>query len=229
MVQLETLYRLSSNCKAYAITMNRLEDAGIKVIRTWAFNDATDCDEIHFQCWSDGTPTINTGENGLQRLDSVVSSAEAHGVQLILPFGTVLLRSTLCSFNVLLTFRPVNNWEDYGGMDVYVENLGGSNHSSFYTEPAIQDAYKNYITTIVERYIDSSAIYAWELGNEPRCSGCDTSVITEWATTYSEFVKSLDPDHYVLLGDEGFFNQPDNPSYPYQGGEGTPVFSLFFF
>ena len=114
----------------------------------------------------------------------------------------------------------VNNWGDYGGMDVYVENLGGSDHSAFYTDATIQDAYKNYVTAIVNRYESSSAIFAWELANEPRCNGCDTAVITEWATNMSAFVKSLDPSHNVVLGDEGFFNRPGDPSYPYQGGEG---------
>ncbi|PGH12871.1 hypothetical protein AJ79_03971 [Helicocarpus griseus UAMH5409] len=177
-----------------------MADAGMKVVRTWAFNDATSCDEVHFQCWSGGTPTINTGANGLERLDVVVRAAESHGIQLILPF--------------------VNNWADYGGMDVYVSQLGGSGHESFYTNEAIQEAYTNYLTTIIERYKDSPAIYAWELGNEPRCQGCDTSVITEWARTVSAYIKSIDPSHYVALGDEGFFNEPDNPLYPYQGGEG---------
>lgn len=106
-------------------------------------------------------------------------------------------------------------------MDVYVEALGGADHSSFYTDEAILDAYKNYISTVVNRYKNSTAIYAWELGNEPRCEGCEASVITKWATTISEYVKSLDPDHMVALGDEGFFNKPDDPSYPYQGGEGV--------
>ncbi|KAK2766122.1 hypothetical protein FQN54_007637 [Arachnomyces sp. PD_36] len=182
-------------------TFQALNDAGLKVVRTWGFNDATDCNEVHFQCWSGSTPTINTGANGLQRLDSVVRSAEAHDVQLIIPF--------------------VNNWGDYGGMDVYVSALGGADHNAFYTDAAIQDAYKNYASTIVNRYKNSTAIYAWELGNEPRCTGCEASVITKWATTMSAYIKSLDSDHMVTLGDEGFFNRPGDPSYPYQGGDGV--------
>ncbi|KAK2746415.1 hypothetical protein FQN55_005633 [Onygenales sp. PD_40] len=177
-----------------------IADAGLKVVRTWAFNDATSCSGVYFQCWSDGTPTINTGADGLERLDVVVQTAEKHGIQLILPF--------------------VNNWGDYGGMDVYVSQLGGAGHADFYTNEAIQAAYTNYLDTIVNRYKDSSAIYGWELANEPRCQGCETSVITEWARTTSAHIKSLDSAHYVLLGDEGFFNDPGNPSYPYQGGEG---------
>lgn len=72
----------------------------MKVLRTWAFNDNTECQEIHFQCWSGGEPTINEGENGLQRLDAVVQAAEAHGFQLILPFGiTTLIMPFLYHFD----------------------------------------------------------------------------------------------------------------------------------
>lgn len=106
-------------------------------------------------------------------------------------------------------------------MDVYVEALGGADHNAFYTDASIQDAYKNYASTVINRYKNSTAIYAWELGNEPRCSGCEASVITEWATTMSAYVKSVDGDHMVTLGDEGFFNRPNDPSYPYQGGDGV--------
>jgi mannan endo-1,4-beta-mannosidase len=73
----------------------------------------------------------------------------------------------------------------------------------------------------VNRYRSSPAIFAWELANEPRCQGCATSVITNWARDTSAYIKSLDSSHYVLLGDEGFFNRPGSSEYPYQGGEGV--------
>ncbi|KAI5790596.1 glycoside hydrolase superfamily [Peziza echinospora] len=182
-------------------TFSAVAAAGLKVVRTWAFNDVTSCSGIHFQCWSGSSPTINTGSQGLGRLDVVVRAAEKYGIKLVLPM--------------------VNNWGDYGGMDVYVSKLGGSGHSSFYTDAKIIAAYKNYIQTVVNRYKSSSAIYSWQLANEPRCSGCATSVITKWATDISAYIKSLDSSHYVSLGDEGFFNRAGAAEYPYQGSEGV--------
>lgn len=58
------------------------------------------------QSWSGGKPTINTGETGLGRLDYIVKKAEELGVKLIVPL--------------------VNNWGDYGGMKVYVQQMAGT-------------------------------------------------------------------------------------------------------
>ena len=65
------------------------------------FNDVTQTSSgVWFQSFISGQqPVINTGANGLQRLDYVVKSAEMHGIKLIINF--------------------VNNWGDYGGMPVY--------------------------------------------------------------------------------------------------------------
>jgi len=52
--------------------------------------------------------------------------------------------------------------------------------------------------------------------NEPRCPGCDVSVLTSWAEEISAYIKSIDPNHLVALGDEGFFNDPTSADYPYQ-------------
>lgn len=63
----------------------------------------------------------------------------------------------------------------------------------------------------------------YQLTQPYRCHGCNTSVIYDWATSVSEYIKSLDSRHMVTLGDEGWFAPADNigdGSYAYSGAEG---------
>lgn len=94
-------------------------DAGLRVFRTWGFNDknvtfdpnglpqyggeGAGPTESVFQWWDNGVPTID-----VTQFDRVIDGATNAGIKLI----------------VALT----NNWADYGGMDVYTVNLGGQYH-----------------------------------------------------------------------------------------------------
>ena len=87
------------------------------------------------------------------------------------------------------------------------------------------------------RYRNSPAVFAWELGNEPRCGAdgvrnlprspdCTPAVVVEWAEEISAYIKSLDPWHLVCVGDEGFFNEPGKQDWPYNGTEGVDTEAL---
>ena len=116
-----------------------------------------------------------------------------------------------------LVLPLMNNYGDLGGKTAYINAFGG-NATSWYTDTASQAAYKKYINLIVNRYKSSPAIFAWELGNEPRCSGCSTSIITNWASDISAYIKSLDSQHLVAIGDEGWMTAPvGDGSYAYSG------------
>ena len=184
------------------LVMDQLAQSGLKILRVWGFNDVNSVPSsgtVYYQLLSASGSTINTGADGLQRLDKVVSSAERAGIKLIINF--------------------VNNWDDYGGINAYVNAFGG-NHTTWYTNTAAQTQYKKYIQAVVSRYKSSSAVFAWELANEPRCQGCSTDVIYTWATSVSAYIKSLDANHMVTLGDEGF-GMPGDGSYPYGYSEGV--------
>ena len=148
------------------------------------------------------TTTLLTYGSGIGRLDYVVSTAEAKGVKIVMPL--------------------LNNYGDLGGIPAYTTAFGG-NSTSFYTDAESQAAYRNYVQFIVNRYKNSPAIFAWELANEPRCSQCPSSVITNWATSISAYIKSLDSKHMVALGDEGWFDTASigDGSYAYSGYEGV--------
>ncbi|KAH7339006.1 glycoside hydrolase family 5 protein [Rhizoctonia solani] len=186
-----------------------LKNAGFTTLRTWGFNDVTSPTGTYYQIWDGKKARLNTGADGLGKFDTVVAQAKAAGIRLIVPL--------------------TNNWQDYGGMDVYVKQLLGSDkHDLFYTDSTVKNAFKKYIKGFVGRYQNEPTIMAWELANEPRCKGktevttgtCTTETITKWAAEMSAYIKSIAPNQLVAMGDEGFYNKPGAPTYPYQGGEG---------
>ena len=168
----------------------------------WAFgNTNTPATEsnVYYQTLNSSGQYFNLDpKNGIPRLDYVVAKAEFLGLKLIMTL--------------------LNNYDDLGGINTYTNAFGGT-HASFYTDTESQDAYKKYIEFIVSRYKYSSAIFSWELCNEPRCSQCDTSIVTNWATTISKYIKSLDCNHMASLGEEGWLT----PSYI--GGDGSYAYS----
>ncbi|KAK3389317.1 glycoside hydrolase superfamily [Podospora didyma] len=191
-----------TNNKDVDTVLSNIASSGLKVLRVWGFNDVTrkpNAGTVWYQMVSASGSQINTGSDGLQRLDYVVQSAEKRGVKLIINF--------------------VNYWNDYGGIAAYVSAFGGTKENWFTNEKA-QAQYKKYIAALVSRYINSPAIFAWELSNEIRCKGCNTDVVFKWATSTSAYIRSLDPNHLITLGDEGF-GLPGGTSYPYQTSEGV--------
>ncbi|PQM43934.1 hypothetical protein VE01_10830 [Pseudogymnoascus verrucosus] len=209
--------------------LTQAKHAGLKVMRTWAFNDKNATyipgglpmyggegageSPIYFQSFKDGVATINYGPNGLQALDKVVKIAEETGIKLVMAL--------------------TNNWADYGGMDVYTVNLGGKYHDDFFHSPKIVNAFKKYTAAVVSRYKDSPAIFAWELSNEPRCgadgtrnlprsagTNCSHVMVTDWIADMGKFIKGIDKKHMVTWGGEGEFYEEGNEDWAYAGADG---------
>lgn len=211
-----------------------LDDAkamGLTVVRTWAFIDRGSLDGrvsdvdgpgkdgVYFQYWdtATGRPAYNDGPNGLQRLDYVLAAARARGLRLILPM--------------------TNNWRDFGGMDQFTTWYGLANHDDFYTDARVRQAYKDWISHLLNRvnsitgvrYRDDPTVFSWELANEPRCinankptSGrCTADTLVAWADEMSRHVKSVDPNHMVSVGDEGFLNRNGGSDWPYNATDGV--------
>jgi mannan endo-1,4-beta-mannosidase len=216
------------------------EDAaamGVTVLRAWTFlecggdkpnsNGGCSAGPDHWmQKWSNaanggagGVIYNDTGAGGLVQLDKAIAAAAAHHIRLILPF--------------------TNNWRDFGGMDQYVTWYGLADHDQFYTDARIRKDYQNWIAHLLNRtntvtgvaYRNDPTIFAWELANEPRCidaslptSGtCTPATLKEWVSTMSAFVKGVDANHMVSVGDEGFLNRNGNGnnSFPYTQADGV--------
>ncbi|RDB21378.1 Mannan endo-1,4-beta-mannosidase A [Hypsizygus marmoreus] len=209
-------------------TLANISAAGFTVVRTWAFNDVETIPEngTWFQLISNGTLTINDGPNGLQKLDKVVELAKKHGLYVLLSLTNNW--SPIPGIDVPAGFSPLEIKQlqaenrtsprnslsnDYGGMDVYVRNFGDIHeHDQFYINQTIVDAFKNYTSQIVSRYVNQSNVFGWELANDPRCNStlpatpiCQTTTVTQWHSDVAQHVKSVDPNHLVSSGNQGYF------------------------
>jgi mannan endo-1,4-beta-mannosidase len=178
-------------------------DGSVGHVDPWGDKQTGKKDGIYFQFWDpvQKKPVFNEGEDGLQKLDYVMAKAAEAGVKIL----------------VVLT----NNWHDFGGMDQYLTWYGRSKHHEFYTAPEVKQAFKDYIAHLVGRkntvngrlYREDPTVFSWELGNEPRCKGTGPAstgwtnqTLTTWADELSGYIKSIDPNHMVSVGDEGFLD-----------------------
>ena len=196
--------------------MTTAQQWGANVIRTWAFADAAQSGNgVAFQYLENGVLKIDDGPDGLQRLDAVIQTADQLGLKLILPL--------------------VNHWKDFGGMPMYLKWLGldPTNVNLFYESLDARLAYRNWVQHVLTRrnsltgrlYCEEPSIMAWELSNEARCDG-NRDILLDWVHEMAGFVKQLDPNHLVALGDEGFFNEQhfyrhSNRGQLYDGRHGT--------
>jgi mannan endo-1,4-beta-mannosidase len=195
-----------------AAVLELASQIGLNALRIWAFLDcgaaapgnapsnAKDGVFFHYQNSATGDPDFNDGPNGLERLDRTIFLAEEKGIRLILPL--------------------VNYWDDFGGTNQYLAWFGLSGRDQFFRNADVKSAYRNYVEHLLLRvntrtgrqYKDEPAVLAWELANEPRCvdsagnpmsDGIDT--LLGWVDEMSSFIRSLDSNHLIGVGDEGYF------------------------
>ena len=189
-------------------------DRGFNVIRAWAFNDGGWNRDGYSNEWAyQETPTSPYNESALQGLDYALDQARRRGLKLILTL--------------------TNNWLDYGGMDWYVDaSPTAFLHDDFYTDFQCKEWFKARIQYLLTRrntvndilYKDDPTIFSWELANEPRCWSDPQSlleVFRTWAGEMSAFIKSLDPNHMISTGAEGFYNGQYAGNWMYSGSTGA--------
>ncbi|XP_074572465.1 mannan endo-1,4-beta-mannosidase 1-like [Curcuma longa] len=171
---------------------------GLTVARAWAFSDGGGSNALQ-------TSPGAYNEQTFQGLDFVVSEARKFGARLILSLA--------------------NNYDNFGGKKQYVEwgRLQGQSIASedeFFTNPVVKDFYKNHVKVNLQAvltrvntitgvaYKDDPTIFAWELMNEPRCpSDSSGKNIQEWIAEMAAYLKSIDENHLVEAGLEGFYGQ----------------------
>ena len=170
-----------------------LQDAaslGANVIRTWGFCEGSWNNGVCFQ----PSPGVYD-EATFRRLDYVIFRAGQRDLRLTIPL--------------------VNNWDDFGGMNQYVAWSGTARfHDDFYTDATTKTLYRAYVQYVLNRvntytgiaYKDDPTILMWELANEPECpSDPPGAVVLAWVGEMAAFVKSIDANHLVGTGEEGWY------------------------
>ncbi|KAI3472866.1 hypothetical protein Pfo_031123 [Paulownia fortunei] len=189
------MYMASDPSTRYKVTDTFFQASryGMNVARAWVFSDGG------YRALQ--TSPGNYNEDVFRGLDFVVAEAKKNGIYLILSL--------------------VNNWPDFGGKKQYVQwarNQGHylNNDDDFFTDPVVKGFYKNHIKVVLSRvnsitrvaYKDDPTILAWELINEPRCqSDLSGKAIQGWVAEMSAYLKSIDPNHLLEIGMEGFYGE----------------------
>ena len=177
---------------------------GVNVLRVFAHSDGCSS-SVHTPI----QPSLGVyNEAALARLDLVLVTANKYNIRLILPF---------------------TNFEPFlGGMLWYAQQVAGLNSTYstvekelFYQDPRAQEAYKNYVFMMLNRkntlnggvrYKDDPTVFAWELANEPHTSDgyeqsrgiAPGSIVSRWIQDMASYVKSIDSNHLLFTGEEGY-------------------------
>eukprot|EP01065_Artemidia_motanka_P025819 TRINITY_DN30771_c0_g1_i1.p1 TRINITY_DN30771_c0_g1~~TRINITY_DN30771_c0_g1_i1.p1 ORF type:complete len:476 (+),score=140.33 TRINITY_DN30771_c0_g1_i1:100-1428(+) len=179
-------------------------------------------DGTAFQYYDAGRkgPVVNV--TALTHLDAVLATASRYGIRVML---------TLTN-----NWRDFGGMDQYVRWRQWGDPTFSAHHDNFYNDSVIMGWYKSWAGSLINRtntvtgvpYKDDPTIFGWELANEPRCSGSgdypqtgdcvkDYAVmgktpaawkILAWVKEMSAYVKSLDSNHLVSVGDEGFWCQP---------------------
>eukprot|EP01024_Parvocaulis_polyphysoides_P033636 TRINITY_DN2987_c0_g1_i1.p1 TRINITY_DN2987_c0_g1~~TRINITY_DN2987_c0_g1_i1.p1 ORF type:complete len:487 (+),score=75.95 TRINITY_DN2987_c0_g1_i1:88-1548(+) len=169
---------------------------GMKVGRMWAFSDNI------------RTGPVTWNDNVYEAMDEVLQIAKNNDVHMVIALA--------------------NYWPEFISPEQYIYwaygTVAGRTVADFYTDETVKLLYKAHVHTTLNRvnsktgirYKDDPTILAWNLINEPRCAGCSLNVIESWVSEMAAYIKSIDPNHLVTVGTEGFHDQTspangDNP------------------
>ncbi|BDA49883.1 probable mannan endo-1,4-beta-mannosidase 3 at C-terminar half [Coccomyxa sp. Obi] len=176
---------------------------GVTLVRVFCFEDGYTLSNTPIQ----SSPGVYD-ENGLKRIDLIMATAAQYGIYVIV---------------VPTNFEPVG-----GGISWYVDQLVGSGNDKelFYTDSRCKQAYKNYVSMLLNRintytgvqYKNDPTMFSFELMNEPHTRDLyeinrglpPGKLVRDWIYEMSAFVKSIDSNHMVSTGEEGY--RADGPT-----------------
>ena len=182
------------------------EKMSLKVIRTWAFNDGQ-------RQWNAlQTSPGSFRESTFIGLDRVIAKAKEKNIRLILTLTNCL--------------------SDYGGIKQYVDwcpTCVTKDKNDFFTDANTRQYYKDFVKTVLTRkntitgmeYRDDPTIMAWQLMNEPVVENdLSGDKLYNWFKEMSGYIKSIDKNHLVMTGEEGFYANANKYDWKLNGTRG---------
>ncbi|MCH8496214.1 MAG: cellulase family glycosylhydrolase [Balneolales bacterium] len=179
-------------------TFAAFADAGISVIRMWAFYDGFDC----------GYSSVDIEENVIQ------TSAGVYSERALRDLDFVIARGKQRNMKFILPF--INYWDELGGICQYNTWAGATDPSTnmefFLSNPDTQKWFKEYVYMLLNRvnvytgvaYKDEPAIHSWQIMIEGRYPGENPEILRDWYREMAIYIKSIDTNHLVGTGEEGF-------------------------
>lgn len=191
---------LPHNMTGQQLLRSQLEKAqrnGFNLIRTWA-------NPVSLEYTLMDTPG-SYNEMIFRGLDYFLDEARKHNVRVVL--------------------NLIDNWQEAGGIPQFQGFANLNTHEDFFQNEEAWKVYAEHVRSVLLRrnsingrlYKDDPVIFSWELINEPRCAGCPSVVLDTWISSMASLVKTIDPNHLLTVGEEGFFSnetpqQEANPS-----------------
>ncbi len=134
-------------------------------------------------------------------------------------FDYIIKEADLYNIKLIPVFS--NNWSNYGGIQA---TFTTNSNPDVYSQHS-QNGIENRITEILNRtnsytgvkYKDDSAIFAWDIMNEPRVDNSTASEELLWINNVANYTHSLDQKHLVTIGTEGLSNTQGYYGYSING------------
>lgn len=194
-------------------TLRQAAQAGIKVVRVWAFGEGGPNDVKPMADFADWPRNHSFrlapgqwNEDAFVHLDKVIAEAAKN--------------------NIYVQLCLTNWWRDTGGVTQYLRWAGindaaddsykfGINNEKailFYSNPETRRLYREHLEKLATRkntitgvyYRDDPTIFGWELMNEAQVITGRWEERRAWFAEMSGYLKSLDPNHMVAPGAWGY-------------------------
>src|SRR5215211_4812720 len=194
-------------------TLRQAAQAGIKVVRVWAFGEGGPNDVKPMADFADWPRNHSFrlargqwNEDAFVHLDKVIAEAAKN--------------------NIYVQLCLANWWRDTGGVTQYLRWAGindaaddsykfGINNDKailFYSNPETRRLYREHLEKLATRrntvtgvvYRDDPTIFGWELMNEAQAITGRWAERRAWFEEMSGYLKSLDPNHMIAPGTWGY-------------------------